>query len=116
MEELIELVCGNTQYSLFFCDKLLGNHINGALNGRGTGSLSVACLKQEELALLYSELHILHIMEVILKIKTNLAELLVNFFVVVLKLVDCSRSSDTRNNVLALCVHKVLTVELVLTS
>ena len=122
---------------------LLVNHtlmqqVDGNLNHCGTGTFAVTGLKEPQLALLNSELHILHIAIVVLKHILEFIQLVVNLrhslfhrriFADALLFADtCTlspalranlgnllRSTDSCNNVLALCVYEILTIEEILT-
>ena len=80
-----------------------------------SGSLTVTALKHVELLVLNGELHILHIVIVVLKSLANLDELSICFREFLLHLSDWHRCTNTGNYVLTLCVLKELTHELVLT-
>ena len=77
-------------------------------------SLTVTALKHVELLVLNGELHILHIMIVVLKGFANLDELAVSLGELLLHLCDRHRCTNTGYHVLALCVDEELTHQLLL--
>ncbi len=94
------------------CDSLFGgshtlvNEVAGDLESCLSGSLTVSGLKHEEFAVLYGELHVLHVSVMIFKSRANFLELLESLGEFLLHLGDVHRSTYTCNNVLALCVGK----------
>ena len=101
--------------SLFRCLVSLINQITRNPESSRSCSLTVTALEHIELLVLYCELHVLHIMVVILKSLTNLDELCVSIWELLLHLSDWHWCTNTGNNVLALCVDKELTHKLLLT-
>ena len=90
----------------------LVNEVASNLESSLSSSLTVTALEHEELLVLNSELHVLHIVVVVLKNIANLDELSVSLRELLLHLSDRHRSTNACNNVLALCVDKELTHEL----
>ena len=91
------------------------NKVASDLQSCLSSSLTVTALKHVELLVLNSELHILHVMVVILKSLTNLQEFSVSFREFLLHLSDGHRSTNTCNYVFTLCIDEELTHKLVLT-
>ena len=78
MEQLVELLGLATQDGGLLVDQTLVHQVHGDLNHSGTCALTVTCLEEPELALLNGELHILHIVIVVLKLCLKSIELLVD--------------------------------------
>ena len=114
-EELVELFWFYAEKSLFFCDELFSNHVNCHLNSSSTSSLTIAALEHIELTFFYCELHILHIVIVLFKTITDLAELVIYLWIFFLKLRELLWCTNTCYYVFTLSVHKVFTHEFVLT-
>ncbi len=98
---------------------LLGSHtlVNEVacdLKSSLCGSLTVSGLEHEELTVLNGELHVLHISVMVFKSLANLYELSECLGELLLHLCDGHRSTNTCNNVLALCVGEELTHKLLL--
>ena len=89
-------------------------HVMGDLQSSLCCSLSVTALQHVKSAILDGELHILHISVVIFQFVGDIDQLIVDLRKSLLDLFDLHRCADTGYNVLALCVHKNLCVELVL--
>ena len=70
--------------------------------------LAVTCLEHEQLAVLYGELHILHIAVVILQRRAYGLELCKCLRELLLHLGDMHRCTDTGYDVLALCIGQEL--------
>ena len=97
--------------SLLLVDHALVNEVTSDLEGSLSCSLTVSCLKHEELTVLNSELHVLHISVMILKSMANILELLESLGELVSHLGNLHRSTNASNNVLTLCICKELTKE-----
>ena len=104
MKQLIKRLCLDTAYSFLRSNLSLIYKVTSDLDSSRSGSLTVTCLQEVQLAFLDGELHILHIMEVILKICSQIHELLVNFWHSLLQSRDRLWCTNTSNNVLALCI------------
>ena len=138
VKELIELLRLTTQNCSLLINKTFVHEIHSNLHHSGTCTLTITCLKEPELTLLNCELHILHIVIVVLKSILNLIELLIDFRHSLLhRRILCNTLSlrysstlsptlranfcnllwcaDTSHNVLALCVDEILTIEEILT-
>ena len=88
---------------------LLGDHalideVAGDLDGGGSRTLAVARLQHVELALFHGELHILHVVIVVLKDLAHFLELLVDVGEHFRHLCDRHGRAHARDDVLALCV------------
>ena len=99
---------------LFLGAEALVHHVDGDLEGGLGGALAVAGLEHVELALLYGELHVLHVLVVALEVLRDGGELVVGRGVGLVELVYGLGGADAGDDVLALGVHEELAVELVL--
>ena len=115
VEKLVNLLRCNSHDRGFFIDFLFVHHIYGNLYRSFCRSLTVSGLQHEELALFNRELHILHILVVVLQDSGNVLEFSVYIRERFLHLIDWLRCADTRYNVFTLCVYQELTEDLVLT-
>ena len=100
--------------SLLLVDHSLVNQVTCDLKSSLGSSLAVTGLKHVQLAVLDSELHILHVSVMVFQLVADRNELIVNFRHNLFQLCDLLRSADTCNHVLALCVHQELTHQLLL--
>ena len=115
MQKLVKGLSLDTAYSLLGSDLALINEVACYLDGSLCSSLTISGLKEEQLALLDGELHILHITVVILKLHGKLHELLVALGKILLQLCDGAGSTNACNDVLTLCIDEVLTIDALLT-
>ena len=60
-------------------DQALIDHVNGHLQGGEAGALADTALQHPQLAFLDGELDVLHILEVLLEVETDVVQLLVHF-------------------------------------
>ena len=114
VKELVDLIRLDPHYSCLLVDQAFLDEIYGYLYSSSGSSLTVTGLEHEELAVLNCELHVLHVFVVVLECVGDLFELCIYLRERVCHLGDRLRSSDTGYYVLALCVNKELTEELVL--
>ena len=112
-KELVELACGNSGNSGLLVDEAFLDHFDLGPEPAEDRSLSVSGLQHVELSFLDCELHILHVVIMLLESLSDLAELIVDIGVDLAECFDGLRCSDTGNNVLALSVHEILAVEVV---
>ena len=116
MEQLVELSGVDTRDRLFARDEALGDHVDGDLAGGCGRAFAHARLEHPELALLDRELDVAHIAIVPLEDEEDLLEFegrrLERGFG--LKVADGLGIADARDDVLALCVHQEIAVELTL--
>ena len=138
VQELIELLWLTAEDSSLLVDHTLVEEVHSNLDHSGTCTLTVTCLEEPELTFLYGELHVLHIVIVVLQLILESVELLVKLrhslfhrriLSYALLLRDASTLSpalrtdlcnllwctDTSYYVLTLCIDKILTIEEVLT-
>ena len=109
MKEGVEVSGLDHKNSLFLGSHTLVNEIAGDLESCLSGSLTVTGLKHEELAVLDGELHVLHISVMVFKNLADLLELCERLGELLLHLSDLHGSTDTCDDVLALCVGEELT-------
>ncbi len=112
VQQGIQLLRLHAQDSLFFGDHALVHHVDGDLQRRGRGSLAVAGLQHEQLAVLDGELHVLHVFIVVFERTGHLGELLVDLGQVLLELMDRLRRAHAGDHVFALGVDEVLAEQL----
>ncbi len=91
------------------------NEVASDLKSSRSSSLTVTALEHVELSVFNSELHVLHVMIMILKGLANLNEFSVCFRELLFHLSDRHRGTNTCYDVLALCVDQELTHELLFT-
>ena len=91
------------------------HQINCDLQRCGSSTLAVTGLKHIELAVLNGELHILHVVVVVLQDLADLNELCVSLGELLSHLSDGHGGTNACNDVLALCVGEELTHHLLLT-
>ena len=99
----------------FLCLMSFINKVTSDLKSCLSCSLTISTLKHVKLLVLNCELHILHIMVVILKSLTYLKEFCICFWEFLLHLSDWHWCTNTGNYVFALCIDKELTHKLLLT-
>ena len=128
MEELVESSGVDAENGSLFVDEAFGFHLDGHADGGGTGALSATGLEEEELAVLNSELNVLHVMVVSLELLVGAFELLVDLGHLLFHgrlghagteaglLGDVLGGTDTSDDILTLGVAEPLTEEVVLTS
>ena len=78
VEELVEFVGFAAQEGGLLVDQALMEHVAGDLHHGCSRTLAVAALEEPELALLYGELHVLHVAVVVLECVLDGIELLVD--------------------------------------
>ena len=106
VQKLIKRFWLDHKNSLFFINHTFINKIASNTKSSSCSSLTVSCLKHIKFSFLNCEFHILHIMEVFFKTHSSIQKLVVNCRVVFFKwCFNFFRSSNTSNNVFALCVH-----------
>ena len=75
MEQLIELVRLTTHDGSLLVDHSLMEQVDGNLHHSRTSTLTVTCLEEPQLAFLYGELHVLHVVVVLLQLLLNAVQL-----------------------------------------
>ena len=139
VQQLIKLARLHALDDGLLVDSALAQQIHGDLHHSGARALTVTGLEQPQLAILDSELHVLHVVVVLLELLLDVNELLgalghrllkrgilgsTLFLADALQLGpttaalshDLLRSANTSHNVLALSINQILTIEQVLTS
>ena len=134
VEKFIKFLRFATHDGSLLVDHSLMQQVHGNLYHSRTSTLAVAGLKEPQFAFLHSELHVLHVVIVVLKFVLQSVKLLVEFrhslfhrriFCHALFLGDASTlspalrtnlcdllwSADTCHDVLALCIDEILSVE-----
>ena len=115
VEQGVELLGLNLEQSLFLGNHTFPNEVASNLDSCASGTLTVSRLEHIKSAFFDGKLHILHILVSLFESVCDFYELVIYCLVGLSKLVDSLRSTDTRNYVLALSVHKILAVEFLLT-
>ena len=115
VKQCIEVSRVNCKNSCLLVDLALFDEVICDLQSSASCSLAVTCLQHIQLAMLDGELHILHVMIVILQLLRDRGQLLVDVRKRLLDLIDLHRRTDTGDHVFALRVHQNLSVELILT-
>ena len=116
MEQCVEVSGVDHQNSFLLGLVAFVNEVASDLQSSLSGSLTVTALEHIELLVLNGELHILHVVIVVLEGVANLDELCVCLGELLLHLSDGHRGTNTGNNVLALSVDKELAHELLFAS
>ena len=114
MKQSVQLFGVNAEKRLLAGDQTLRDQVNRDLKSRGRCALAVSCLKNEELAVLNSELKILHITVVTLQLVGDVSELLVGLRHLLCQMVDGKGGAYAGHHVFTLGIHQVFAVELVL--
>ena len=109
MQQAVQLLGLHAQHGLAFVDHALVHQVDGDLQGGGGSALAVTGLQHIQLAILDGELHILHILVVVLQLGGDLHKLVINLGHLLLQMGDGERGADTGHHVLALGVDQVLT-------
>ena len=138
MQKFIEFLWLTAQDSSLLINHTLVEEVHGNLHHGGTCTLTVTGLEEPEFAFLYGELHILHIVIVVLQLILESVEFLIELrhslfhrrilgstllFRDTCTLSPALRtdlrnllwSTDTGYHVLTLCIDKILTIEEILT-
>ena len=138
MQKFIEFLRLTAQDSSLLVDHTFVKEIHGNLHHSCTCTLTITSLEEPEFAFLYGELHILHIVIVVLQLILESVEFLIEFRhslfhrrilgstllfrdtctlspALRTNLCNLLWSTDTGYHVLTLCVDKILTIEEILT-
>ena len=103
-----DIVGCDAQKGLVLGEQAVFYHVNGNLDRGLAAAFAGAGLEHEELARLHRELHVLHVVEVVLQVPGEVLQLIVDLGHLVLQGIDTLRSPDTRHQVLALGHGQVL--------
>ena len=114
MQQGIQLLGLYAENSLFLVDHALVHQVNSDLQSSGSGTLAVTGLQHVELAILNGELHVLHILVVLLQTVGDVSELLVHVGHLLLQVRDGGRRTNAGHHVFALSVDQILAEELLL--
>ena len=79
VEELVELLGFAAHDGGLLVDHAFVEQVDGDFHHSGAGALAVTCLEEPQFALLHGELHILHIMVVVLQFVLDAVELGIDF-------------------------------------
>lgn len=112
VQERIELLGLDAQHGLALGNHALVDEVARDLQRRLCGALAVAGLEHVELAVLDGELHVLHILKVVLKAVGDRHELVIHLRHLLLQMADRARGTHACDDVLALCIDEVLAHEL----
>ena len=111
IEEALNVFRLDAEDSFFLGDKFLVGHVDRDAERGGGRAFAGACLQHVELPVLDSELHILHVAIVLLKLYSNFLELPINLGHGLLHFAQRHGSSNASDNVFALSVHQVIAIE-----
>ena len=111
VQERIELLGLDAQHGLALGDHALVDEVARDLQRRLRGALAVAGLEHVELTVLDGELHVLHILKIVLEPVGDGDELVVHLRHLILQVADRARRAHAGDDVLALCVDEVLAHE-----
>ena len=114
VQQGVQLLGLDAQNSGLFVDNALVDQVAGNLQSGLGGTLAVTGLQHEELAILDGELHVLHILVVVLEAGCDLNELIVDLGHLLMQLADGRGSTDTSDDILALGIDQVLAHQLLL--
>ena len=79
VEELIKLLGLHTKHGCLFVNKTFFHEVGGDTHGSGSGALAVTGLEHVEFAIFDGELHVLHILVMVLKLYADGVKLLEHF-------------------------------------
>ena len=96
MQQGIQLLGLNAQYSGALIDNALINEVAGDLQSSLCGALAVTGLQHKELAIFDGELHVLHILVVVFQAGCDLNELIVNLRHFLVQLADRGKEYGCR--------------------
>ena len=114
MQEEVDLIRSDPPDRFFLRDETLFGHLDRDAHRGLCGALAVTGLEQPELAALDGELHVLHVPVVLLELVGGCQQLVVDAGHVLFHVVEREGRPDTGNDVLALGVHQVVTLDVVL--
>ena len=80
MEQLVEFLRLAAHDGSLLVNHTLVQEVDGNLHHSGTSTLTVTCLEEPELAFLYGELHILHVVIVVFELVLYFIELCVDLW------------------------------------
>ncbi len=78
MEEFVEFGGFYAENGGFFVDHALFEHLHGHANLCAAGTFAAAGLKHPQLTVLYGELYVLHVLEIVFQVVLYVEQLLVN--------------------------------------
>jgi len=114
MQQLVQLIGCNAHHGVFLGNQTLVDHVHRDLHGRRRGPFAGTGLEDIELLLLDGELHILHVLVVLLQARHEPGQLRVGLGHHLVELAQLDRRADAGHDVFALGVHQKLAVELLL--
>ena len=112
VQKCVKLLCLDLHNRLLLGADAFVYQINRYLERCLCGALAVTGLQHVELAVFDGELHILHIAVMLFKAAGNVNKLLINLRHGICQRGDRLRGADAGYNVLALCIHQELAVQL----
>ena len=112
-EELVELIGGVAKDRGLPVDELLFHHVHRELERGHGGALAVAGLEHEQFAFLHGELHVLHILVVLLEDGADFHEFGIRLRHGLLELADWLRCAHAGDDIFTLGVDEELAVEFV---
>ena len=110
MEQGIQSIGINLQEGLFLVNQAFIDHIHGNAQRSLSRTLTIAALQHEELAFFDGELNVLHIAIMFFERVDDVHKLLVDLGQLLFHVIDMERCTNTCNNVFALGIHQIFTV------
>jgi len=114
IEDTFDIRGLDAQDGFFFGDELLFHHIDRNAEGCDRAALAGAALQHVELAFFYRKLEILHIAIMCFELLPNIDELFIDFRIALFEFREFDGGTDSRNDILALGIDKVIAIENVL--
>ena len=111
MKQCVKVTRIDHSHSFFFCSHSFINQVTCDLKSSLSCSLTVTCLKHVEFTVFYSKFHILHISVVCFQSLAHFFELCECFRELLFHFGNVHRSTNTSNNVFALCICKEFSEE-----
>ena len=111
MQQVVQLVCTDTQNRLLFGQQTFANHFNRHTDSRGRGAFTITALQHPQFAVFDCKFHVLHVFVVLFQFFTNITQFFVYGWhgflqrqttrIIFAHWLWCA---NTRNDVFALCI------------
>src|SRR5437016_1108465 len=99
---------GDAAHSIFSCDQFFIDHVHGNTHGGMASAFPVASLQNVEAIFLYSELKVLHVLEMTFKKRAHLHQLFMSDRHFLSQIGNRVRRAHAGDNVFALSVDQIL--------
>ena len=113
MQQLIQIVRGNTGQGSLFINQAFLNHLNGDTDSRLPRTFAVTGLEHIEFTVLDREFHVLHIGVVLLKSQADIDQFIIRLGQNISQFGDWKGGSDASDDVFALCINEEFAIKLV---